>query len=174
MLWFSPSCFPLITEHKALYISIWSSSASFSITNAASPLVMWLGQGFSLTVSQGTWRLRSGYCPINSISPSQQPKSSQDKWSPWSIQFTTSQSHSFIPCPECTMIKRFYSCFLETRHGVNVQSFIEQFSPTAQGCLKHFSIQGHREIKHPSLSVLSYLSPLLQGLAVWAALSSHP
>lgn len=53
--------------------------------------------------------------------------------------FTTSQSHSFIPC---TTIKRFHSCFLEACEGVNVQSFMEQFSPTAQGCLEQFCYSG--------------------------------
>lgn len=34
---------------------------------------------------QHTLRLRSCYCPRNSVSPPQQPKSSQDKWSPSSL-----------------------------------------------------------------------------------------
>lgn len=95
--------------------------------------------GFS---GKRTFRLRSCHCHINSISTLQQLNSAQDKQSSWSIQFTTLQSHSCIPSSRCTIIKTFYSCFSEICHGIDVQSFREQFKTTSQGCLQWVCYSG--------------------------------
>lgn len=130
MCWSLPShdCFPvydtLITAHRAMNISTRSFCAASSSTNTVSPSVVWLWQKLCLT------------------STLQQLNSAQDKRSSWSIQFTTLQSHSCIPSSRCTIIKIFYSCFSEICHGIDVQSFREQFKTTSQGCLQWVCYSG--------------------------------